>query len=84
MSMSIAGVGSGLTAQVVSGASMRMPPAQKMSQLFQQIDANNTGSITKAQFTSAFQSQNPPAGIKALGADAIFSRLDPNGTGSVS
>ncbi|HEX5338471.1 MAG TPA: EF-hand domain-containing protein [Gallionella sp.] len=84
MSMSIGGVSSGLSMQAVSGASMRMPPAQKMSQLFQQIDTNNTGSISKEQFKAAFQNQNPPAGIRAMGADAVFSKLDPNNTGSVS
>jgi len=70
--------------QVVSGASMRMPPSQKMADLFQQIDTSNSGSITKAQFEQAFQTLNPPPAIKSMGADAIFSKLDPNGTGSVS
>jgi Ca2+-binding EF-hand superfamily protein len=84
MSSAISGLGGGYSPQVVSGASMRMPPAQKMSQLFQKIDTNNTGSITKAQFESAFQSMNPPSGLKSMGADAIFSKLDPNNTGSVS
>lgn len=70
--------------QVVSGASMRMPPSQKMANLFQQIDTSNTGSITKSQFEQAFKTLNPPPAIKAQGADAVFSKLDPNGTGSVS
>lgn len=70
--------------QVVSGASMRMPPAQKMGNLFQQIDTNNSGSISKAQFDQAFQTLNPPPAFKAMGADAVFSKLDPSGTGSVS
>lgn len=74
----------GMMPQVVSGASMRMPPSQKMGNLFQQIDTGNTGSITKAQFEQAFQTLNPPPSIKSQGADAIFSKLDPNGTGSVS
>jgi Ca2+-binding EF-hand superfamily protein len=84
MSSAISGVGGGYSSQVVSGASMHMPPAQRMSQLFQKIDPNGTGSITKAQFESAFQSLNPPSRLKSLGADAIFSKLDPNNTGSVS
>ena len=70
--------------QVWSGASVRMPPAQKMSNLFDKIDTSWSGTITKAQFEQAFQTMNPPAGIKAMGADAVFAKLDPNGTGSVS
>ena len=59
-------------------------PAQKMANLFQQIDTSGSGTITKAQFEQAFQTMNPPGSIKSLGADAVFSKLDPNGTGSVS
>lgn len=70
--------------QAVSGASMKAPPSKLMTQLFQKIDTGNTGSITKEQFEAAFQNMNPPARIKAMGADAIYSQLDPNGTGSVS
>jgi Ca2+-binding EF-hand superfamily protein len=84
MSAAISGIGGGYSSQAVSGASMRMPPAQRMSQIFQKIDTNGTGSITKSQFESAFQSLNPPARLKSLGADAIFSKLDPNNTGSVT
>ena len=82
----IGGVSSmaGMMPQVVSGASMRMPPTQKMANLFQQIDTGNTGSITKAQFEQAFQTLKTPASFKTQGADAVFSKLDPNGTGSVS
>ena len=78
------GVSSMSMPQVVSGASMRMPPAQKFANLFQQIDTSGSGSISKAQFDQAFQTLNPPPAIKAMGADAVFSKLDPNGTGSVS
>ena len=81
---SVSGMAGAMMPQVVSGASMRMPPAQKMSNLFQQIDTGNTGSISKAQFAQAFQTLNPPPAIKAMGADAVFGKLDPNGTGSVS
>lgn len=70
--------------QIVSGASMRMPPSQKMNSLFQQIDTNNTGSISKDQFMQAFQTLNPPKGFQQLGANAIWAKLDANGTGSVS
>ncbi|HTH16513.1 MAG TPA: EF-hand domain-containing protein [Magnetospirillum sp.] len=61
-----------------------MPPQQKMSNLFDNIDSSGSGSISQAQFDQAFQNMNPPAGIKAQGADAIWSQLDPSGTGSVS
>ncbi len=83
MSMSISGTG-GAQPQVWSGASMRMPPTQKMANLYQQIDTSNSGSISKAQFEQAFQSLNPPANWKSQGADAIFSKLDPSGSGSVA
>jgi hypothetical protein len=55
-----------------------------MSDLFQKIDTNGSGTISKAQFEQAFQNTNPPPAFKAMGADAIFSKLDPSGTGSVS
>jgi Ca2+-binding EF-hand superfamily protein len=70
--------------QMVSGASMRMPPNQKMSNLFSNIDTSNSGSINQAQFNQAFQTLNPPAAFKNQGASAIWNSLDPNGTGSVS
>ena len=85
--MSAIGAVSGLRSalpQVVSGASMRLPAAQKMGQLFQKIDTSGSGSITKAQLSQALQTLNPPPAIKSMGADALFSRLDPRGTGSVS
>ncbi|HXU93361.1 MAG TPA: EF-hand domain-containing protein [Gallionella sp.] len=81
---SISGMGGAAMPQVVSGASMRMPPSQKMSNLFQQIDTSGTGSITKAQFDQAFQTLNPPKGFQQMGSNSIWSQLDPNGTGSVS
>lgn len=78
------GVGSATRPQIVSGASMRTPSTQKMANLFSQIDTSGSGSISKAQFSQAFQKVNQPPAIKAMGADAIFNKLDPNGTGSVS
>ena len=85
MSSAIAGMGAAAgTSQVWSGASMRMPPAQKMANLFDKIDTSGAGAISKSQFEQAFQTMNPPAGIKAMGADAVFAKLDPNGSGSVS
>jgi len=76
--------GLGMAPQAMTGASMHMPPAQKMFDLFSQIDASGSGSITKAQFELAFNTLNPPAGFKSMGADAVFAKLDPNGTGAVS
>jgi Ca2+-binding EF-hand superfamily protein len=68
----------------MSGASARMPPAQKMASLFSQIDTNNTGSISKSQFMQAFQTMKPTAGFRAMGADAVFQALDPSNSGTVS
>ena len=69
---------------MTSGASPAMTPTRKMTNLFQQIDSSGSGTITQAQFKQAYAQQNPPAVFKAMGADAIFSKLDPQGTGSVS
>jgi hypothetical protein len=80
----ISGVGGAGAAQAWTGASMRMPPQQKMSNLFDKIDSSGTGSITEAQFNQAFQSMNPPAAFKSQGADTVWSKLDPQGTGQVS
>lgn len=85
MSMAISGMGgSASTPQVWSGASMRTTSSQKMSNLFDQIDTSGSGTITKAQFEQAFQTMNPPQAAQQAGADAIWAKLDPNGTGSVS
>jgi hypothetical protein len=84
MSVTISGMGSAGMPQVMAGASARMAPTQKMSNLFQQIDTSGSGSITKAQFEQAFQTMKTPPAFKAMGADAVFSKLDPNGTGSVT
>lgn len=84
MSAAISGIGMSVGPQAMTGASMYMPPAQKMFDLFSQIDTNNSGSITKTQFELAFNTLNPPAGFKSMGADAIFAKLDPNNSGSVS
>jgi len=84
MSMAISGMGASGAPQAMTGASMRMPPSQKMSNLFDQIDTSGSGTITKQQFEQAFQSMNPSKGFQKMGADAIWAKLDPNGTGSVS
>ncbi len=84
MSMAISGAAGSGTAQAMSGASMRMPPAQKMAHVFAKIDTSGSGTISKSQFEQAFQSLKMPASFKAMGADAVFSKLDANSTGSVS
>ena len=84
MSAAISGLGMAGAPQAMTGASRRMPPAQKMANLFAQIDISGSGSITKAQFEQAFSALKPPSGFKSMGADAVFAKLDPNGTGSVS
>ena len=63
---------------------MQQPAHQKMSQLFDMIDASGSGSISKTQFQQAFQAMNPPAKFQAMGADQIWAKLDSSGTGSVS
>jgi Ca2+-binding EF-hand superfamily protein len=70
--------------QTMTGASAVAPTREKMTRLFSQIDSAQSGSITQGQFNSAFQSMSPPASFKALGSGAVFSALDPDGTGSVS
>jgi hypothetical protein len=82
--MDISGIASSSGLHAVSGASTGAPPQQKMSNLFDSIDTTSSGSITQAQFEQAFQSKSPPAVFQKQGADAIFTALDPAGTGSVS
>lgn len=82
--MNILNVNSAGGNQVWSAASAPMSPDQKMSNLFDAIDTSSNGSISKSQFEQAFQTMNPPAGYQAAGVDAVWNKLDPNGTGSVS
>ena len=84
MSMSISGMGASAGVHTVSGASWSAPPQQKMTKLFNAIDAGGSGSITQAQFNQAFQTGNPPAVFQKQGASATFAALDPYGTGRVS
>jgi len=51
--------------------------------LFDKI-AGGGSSISQQQFDQAFQTFNPPAVFQQQGSSAVFSALDPNGTGSVS
>ena len=82
--MDVTGLSASSGLNAVSGASSSGLPQQKMLDLFDSIDTSGSGSITQAQFDQAFQSKNPPAVFQNQGANAIFSALDPNGTGSVS
>lgn len=84
MSMDVTAAAAAPAMHAMSGASWSGPPQQKMSNLFDAIDTSGSGAITKAQFEQAFQTKNPPNVFQAQGADAIFAKLDPNGTGSVS
>jgi hypothetical protein len=84
MSISISGMGNTGMSSMVSGASMSMPPQQKMSNLYSQIDTTGAGSINQSQFNQAFQTMNPPAAFKAAGSTAVWNALDPSGTGQVS
>lgn len=84
MSMGVSGIGGSYAPQAMSGASARMPPAQKMATLFAQIDTSGAGSITASQFTQAFQTMKPTAGFSATGANAVFQTLDPSNSGTVS
>lgn len=68
----------------MTGASAKMPAAPKMANLFDQIDTSGSGVINQAQFTQAFQTMNPAAGFKAMGASQVFAALDPTNSGSVS
>jgi Ca2+-binding EF-hand superfamily protein len=66
--------------RVMSGASSRMSPTQKISDLFQKMDTSGSGSITSAQFAQSFQNMNPPQAFKRMGADSVFNQLSGNGT----
>lgn len=83
MSMTVAGA-SGAWSGAKTGASTRMSPQQKYSNVFDQIDTAGSGTITKSQFEQAFSSLKMPPSFRRAGADSVFSQLDPNGTGSAS
>lgn len=84
MNISASNTGTAGASEAWSGASAPMAPSRKMSNLFDQIDANSSGSISQSQFMQAFQSMNPSASFQKAGADAVWNKLDPNGTGQVS
>ena len=58
--------------------------ANKLAQDFQKADTNNAGSVSKSQFNSIFSIMRMPARLKSEGADAVYQKLDPKGTGKVS
>lgn len=82
--MSISHVNGAAAPAIMSGASASMPPQQKMTNLFDQIDQSQSGTITRSQFSQAFQTMNPPKVFQQAGQDAVWGRLDPNGSGQVS
>jgi hypothetical protein len=84
MSVSISNSTGANPSAIWSGASMAQSPSQKMSSLFDQIDSSGSGTITKAQFEQAFKTLNTSANFQVQGADAVWAKLDPNKTGSVS
>ncbi len=84
MTISVSGVAGSWAPQAMSGASMRAPPAQKMTNLFNKIDTSGSGSISKSQFMQAFQTMKPTSGFVAMGASAVYAALDPTQSGSVS
>ncbi len=84
MVTNVAGAGAPGMAAMMSGASTRAAPQQKMTNLFNQIDSNGAGSITEAQFAQAFETMKPPAVFKAAGQGAVWNYLDPTQTGQVS
>ena len=84
MSFSIGAIGGPAHAQAVTGASPGMSPQQKMTNLYNNIDTNHSGSISQAQFNQAFATQNPPNVFKAAGAEAVWSGLKSDATGQVS
>lgn len=70
--------------QAYSGASSQKTMTQKMSQVADKVDKNNTGNVTREQFVAAFQSLPMPIKIKEIGADALFDKVDKEKKGSVS
>jgi Ca2+-binding EF-hand superfamily protein len=70
----------GYQAQGWPGASSTQPGDGLVQNLFSQIDGNGDGTISKSELETAVTK----AGGSKQGADALYAKLDPNGTGSVS
>lgn len=84
MSISMGGMGGISMPQAMTGASMRMPPAQKMSALFDRIDSGGQGAINKQQLAQAFQQMNPPRPFQQAGLEHVWGQLDQKNSGTVS
>jgi len=71
-----------LDAQSQSGttSSTTTSPSDALQNLFNDIDTNGDGSITKSEFESALGA----GGTNVANADKVFGELDSNGDGSVS
>jgi hypothetical protein len=96
--MELSGVGAIPPVPVTTDANLQLSVAQFLGNLFDQIsnvddnqvDTNdpvnphNPTSITQTQFGDAFNSLALPPQLRGLGANTVFSLLDPNQTGSVS
>lgn len=82
--MAISAIGSAAQPRIMSGASSRQMPQQKMTALYHKIDTQGAGSISKDQFKQAFSTLNPPKVFADKGADHIFKQLDPQNSGSVA
>src|ERR1700743_2442632 len=68
---------------LLSGTGGNATPDEVASSIFDSIDSGQTGVITQTEFEQAFASPALPLNAASLGPDAIFSQLDPNGTGRV-
>jgi Ca2+-binding EF-hand superfamily protein len=62
------------------GGGAAFSPLQIAQNIFTQIDSNGDGAITQGELEQAVTA----AGGDKAGADALYAKLDPNGTGSVS
>ncbi|MBL4693588.1 MAG: EF-hand domain-containing protein [Magnetovibrio sp.] len=69
---------------VMSGASARAAPKQKMTQLFEKIDGQNNGTISRSQFAKAFETMSPPKRFKTMSANEVFNQLTTSKTNSVN
>ncbi len=67
-------------AQATGGSTPQTPFAQFTSQLFGKLDADGDGALTKSELEKAVTA----AGGTAASADALYTQLDPDNTGSVS
>jgi Ca2+-binding EF-hand superfamily protein len=66
------------------GASAPSLPTRELSKVFSQIDTDGREMISRGQFIRAFETMNPSAGFRQLGAEGVFAALNAQGTGQVS